>query len=1584
MVTVRSLAAQLATVFLSVCTLLHPSRLLAQVYNPQMEIGAPQTIFRGTDIEHVDTTNGALQIRIPLLHLPGRGLDADVSLTWNSKLWSMDAVTDPTDGTFYYSQIDWGGEFAIGWNLGPEQIGFVPGNVMEGFTCNLFDGTGGCLQPMYGATASFYDGRRQTVATTSPNGPYQSFDGSYVRLLAAWNDGPYAPETALLKDGSTSTVVRTNLIPGYSDLYTSTRTDTNGNQIVCTVVWGRNMTPLNCTDTVGRTISVPFFATAQPTMTYTDSGGVPQQITFAYQMANLSYPWLSLDSYLCYAPPYYDVYPGCTMNGMGTSLLLTSVTLPNGLSYRFEYLTNSDGTSSGLVSKIDLPTGGYVRYTYGPGSDTTSYPYGPSGSVVASRVVSLDGTAGSEQTWTYSYSYSISNALSTQVTDPLGNVESLTFTSDGGSGGGTIPRTPTQHVYKDSAGHTLKTINYTVGYDNNTYNDPDNVYFPPSWPPRQSNGRTLSATTILGDSNQQSKITYLYGTFGNVSDEYDYDWGNGQPGALMLHEHYAYLHDSSTPYSDSHAHMLNLVTAKNVYSGSGTMIAQTTTAYDTTNIISTSGAVVQHDYTHFPPTTTTRGNPTMVSDWLNASGSWLSTTKTYNDVGNMLSVTDPLSHRISYDYTDNYYNYSPQRPTSAYATTITRPATGGVNHIEKGQYYFYSGLESASCGENYPSGTACVYGLAAPQADYVSSSYDALNRPLCQNLGDGGQTCLAYHESSLPISISSSTKITGSLSLSKATVYDGLGRAIQSQLTSDPQGTVYTDTTYDALGRLSTVSNPHRTCGLDVTSSCGLTTYGYDALDRKVSVTYPDNSVLRTAYCGTSTLVTDPTRRWRRSRTDGLGRLVEVDEPNSVTATVSTNGCPGTGEPIWVTSYTLDALGNLTNVVQNASRQRSFTFDSLSRLLCASNPENASAACPAFGAASFPAGTVTYTYDQDGNVSTKMDARGIKATNFYDGANRLVSTTYSNGDPAVSFAYDESTCLGLAMCQNIGHRTSMTDAAGSESWAYDLPEGIHREQRTTANITKATTYLLDLAGNTTQVAYPTGRVVNFTFDSANRPSTAQDASSGVTYATGFKTSPGATCENTVTCYTPQGTLYALAIGQTSSFNGLKITHVYNNLLQPQEFMATSGGGNALDLSYSYVDPSVGGNAGHVFSVTNNLHALRSLTFSYDQLNRVNAAQTTSTHATGPAKCWGEVYQYDNVSTSGGGAWGNLTSIAATTNPAYLGCSQESGLSATANASNHLAGLSYDASGNTTGDGLFTYSWNGESQLRSAGGMSYLYDGDGRRVAKVGTKLYWYGSGDEILAETNTNGATTAEYVFFAGRRIANIPAGGSPIYYVEDSLGSSRVLTTNTGVVCYDADFYPFGGERPSTTTCPQNFKFEGKERDVETSVGSGNTNGNDDFGARYYSNRLGRWLSADWSNVPTPVPYANLTNPQTLNLYAMVGDDPESFADLDGHCIPWCTAAIGAGAGFLGDIIYQKIANPGKPINMKEAIAAGVAGAFIGGTAGLASAPLTLTTLAGETTLATTGSATVLATTGGPLAASSVVLQIGLSHPEA
>ncbi len=122
-------------------------------------------------------------------------------------------------------------------------------------------------------------------------------------------------------------------------------------------------------------------------------------------------------------------------------------------------------------------------------------------------------------------------------------------------------------------------------------------------------------------------------------------------------------------------------------------------------------------------------------------------------------------------------------------------------------------------------------------------------------------------------------------------------------------------------------------------------------------------------------------------------------------------------------------------------------------------------------------------------------------------------------------------------------------------------------------------------------------------------------------------------------------------------------------------------------------------------------------------------------------------------------------------------------------------------------------------------------------------LYWYGSGGEILSETNAAGSTLNEYIYFGGKRVALVPASGSALYYAEDTLGSSRVIVQTNGTLCYDADFTAFGGERAYINTCPQNYKFEGKERDTETQ--------NDDFSAREYTWRFGRWLSSDWSSTP-------------------------------------------------------------------------------------------------------------------------------------
>src|ERR1017187_4325004 len=84
-------------------------------------------------------------------------------------------------------------------------------------------------------------------------------------------------------------------------------------------------------------------------------------------------------------------------------------------------------------------------------------------------------------------------------------------------------------------------------------------------------------------------------------------------------------------------------------------------------------------------------------------------------------------------------------------------------------------------------------------------------------------------------------------------------------------------------------------------------------------------------------------------------------------------------------------------------------------------------------------------------------------------------------------------------------------------------------------------------------------------------------------------------------------------------------------------------------------------------------------------------------------------------------------------------------------------------------------------------------------------------------------------------------------------------------------------------------YKFTGKERDTES--------GNDYFGARYYASSMGRFMSPDFTDdflLPAPVPWADYANPQSLNLYAYVRNNPLSGADEDGHTVHVCTTLNG------------------------------------------------------------------------------------------
>jgi RHS repeat-associated protein len=228
----------------------------------------------------------------------------------------------------------------------------------------------------------------------------------------------------------------------------------------------------------------------------------------------------------------------------------------------------------------------------------------------------------------------------------------------------------------------------------------------------------------------------------------------------------------------------------------------------------------------------------------------------------------------------------------------------------------------------------------------------------------------------------------------------------------------------------------------------------------------------------------------------------------------------------------------------------------------------------------------------------------------------------------------------------------------------------------------------------------------------------------------------------------------------------------------------------------------------------------------------------------------------------------LTNINAVSS-AYTGCTQES-LSVTALSNNQLSatGYSYDASGNMLTDGRNTYTWNSEDQLKTAAGVTYTYDGGGHRVEKSNGKLYWYGTGSDPLMETDLSGNLTDEYIFFGGKRIARRDSSNNVVYYAADHLGTSRVVASFSGAILDQSDFYPFGGERIITASSGNTYKFTSKERDTESNL--------DNFGARYDSSILGRFMSPD-------VGPFHLDNPQSLNRYTYTLDNPLIYVDPDG-----------------------------------------------------------------------------------------------------
>jgi len=194
------------------------------------------------------------------------------------------------------------------------------------------------------------------------------------------------------------------------------------------------------------------------------------------------------------------------------------------------------------------------------------------------------------------------------------------------------------------------------------------------------------------------------------------------------------------------------------------------------------------------------------------------------------------------------------------------------------------------------------------------------------------------------------------------------------------------------------------------------------------------------------------------------------------------------------------------------------------------------------------------------------------------------------------------------------------------------------------------------------------------------------------------------------------------------------------------------------------------------------------------------------------------------------------------------------------------------SGSTTTVYIFSGSKVIAEYLNGGSSGTYSYDGNNLRVEKVSgsTTTVTIFSGGKDIAEYD-NGASPSspsrEYIYSGSTLLAKFASGVST-YYQADLL-SNRLVTDSSGNVVEQLGTYPFGESWYNSTN--DKLLFTTYARDSEST--------NDYALARSYVNRLARFSSPD-------LLAGDPTNPQSLDRYAYVRNDPENILDPTGRCI--------------------------------------------------------------------------------------------------
>jgi RHS repeat-associated protein len=939
-----------------------------------------------------------------------------------------------------------------------------------------------------------------------------------------------------------------------------------------------------------------------------------------------------------------------------------------------------------------------------------------------------------------------------------------------------------------------------------------------------SNGTPATQVTILDDGTTQSEIATTYDSNDNLDTLSEYNFGSGAPGSLFRTTTYTY--QTSTNYTN--LNIWNLVTSKQIQNGSGTVQYLQNITYDGVALLSSNceTGALQHNDAGYPCSFNYRGNPTSITTYLAPAtqGNPITKNFTYDWFGNLITAQLNCCQNKTWVYSSATQYSQPDSVTSG-----TSPTTLTTSYA----YYFPTGQ---------------VNTITDPNNLVTTYQYDAYRRltSATQSNGatNGENITISYNDSNF--TSTTTTAVNSSSSVKQITTLDGLGRPSLST-TEDVSNNVYSKVSvlYDLIGRAYQTSNPYTG-----TSASYWSTTALDVLGRPVTITLQDNSATSFTYITNTATLKDPAGNLRESVTDAAGRLTTILEPdpsNNNSLTLSTTN-------------TYSILDELTQVAQG-SQTRAYVYDALGRLQSTTTPEEGMVC---FGTVSAGSCQPNTGYDQFDDILYRTDARGVVTSYGYDTLNRLKSVSYNvgtTGVPAtstVSFTYGAS-----ASSYNNGRLITMTDGVGSENYTYNSLGQMTQLQKVINSTTYTTTYAFNLAGELTQITYPSNRIVQQSVDAIGRlcevaPSTNACGSATSPFATGL----GYDDANHMT-----GLKYGNGIYASFGFSSDRLQ------LNCLDYSTTNRSGSCthdattkFGLTYSYAP--AGSNNGLYSSIADYVDNGRTASYTYDALYRLTTASTPGS-ANYPA--WGLSETYDRY-----GNRSAQTAISGCVSP--MTCPQPSAtISAT---TNRLVGspYSYDSSGNMTDDGINTLVYDAENHAVSATNGSnagaYVYDGNGLRVQKCvpncispTTATIYVFSGSKVIAEYDNGaavGSPSREYIYAGAALITKIDSSGTK-YYQQDHR-SNRLVTSSSGTTLEQMGTFPFGESWYNASS--DELLFSSYERDAES--------GNDYAQARYNVSGLARFSSPD--------PIAGSTSdPQSLNRYSYVRNMPVMLTDPAG-----------------------------------------------------------------------------------------------------